>query len=178
MQRQGKTCSETQNPVPSFNSSLFSLSYYFICLFLPGCSHYTPWPQWFSTSLTHNCENRFPMSTYLVKITQLIIQDDPVWLVWLRPGQSDATRRTTHLVHHGNSRWDCNKRGGSQDEREKYEGRGTGGKIYVLAFQTWLLLTVWSQTTWRCKTHVSGLFCNGWLFVLWIYSLVCFNVFN
>lgn len=47
---------------------------------------------------------------YLVKIAQLIVQDDSIWLVRLWPGQSDAAWGATHLMHHRDSRRDCSKK--------------------------------------------------------------------
>lgn len=41
---------------------------------------------------------------YLFIILQLIVEYDSIWLVWLRPGESDAVDRTTDLVHYRHRR--------------------------------------------------------------------------
>lgn len=37
---------------------------------------------------------------HLFVILEFIVQDDSVWLIWLRPGEGDAVHGTADLVHY------------------------------------------------------------------------------
>lgn len=56
-----------------------------------------------------------PPTSHLVVVTQLIVQDVPVGLVWLRPGHCDAVGCPAHLVHH-------------RDCRGNWGGESVGGR--------------------------------------------------
>lgn len=60
-------------------------------------------------------------SSYLLIVLQLIVQDDTVGLVRLRPGQSDAAGSSAHLMDDGHCWWSW---------RREVKNKGTGGSSW------------------------------------------------
>lgn len=84
----------------------------------------------------------------LLVVADLIVQDDPVGLLRLGPGQRDAPHRGTHLVHDGHGGGGCRGREGKLMERGRKNGPEEGENPHGIPNLPCLRLAFpWDQLT-------------------------------